>query len=108
MHRIPRLLFLLTLTTSALYGQTPAEAPQRGAGTGTLVPNTEIQAVLQHLDAKPVVDFVLRVVSINAEYNVGVSPNTPRGFSEIISDQITYLLVRVDPHRVLPESGSKP
>jgi hypothetical protein len=154
------------------------------------VSNAEIEAVLQHLDAQPVVDTVLRVVSINGEYNVGVSlvrrkkvdgktppdaimhreitevyrilegegilvnggviegekefppegwvvrtlvgpstfgtgiisgtgrhvvpgdvviipPNTPHGFSEIISDQITYLLVRVDPHRVLPEYGGK-
>jgi mannose-6-phosphate isomerase-like protein (cupin superfamily) len=30
-----------------------------------------------------------------------IPPNTPHGFSEITSDHITYLLVRVDPHRVL-------
>jgi hypothetical protein len=29
-------------------------------------------------------------------------PNTPHWFSEISSDQIVYLVVRVDPHKVLP------
>ena len=31
-----------------------------------------------------------------------IPPNTPHWFSEITSDQIVYLVVRVDPHRVLP------
>lgn len=31
-----------------------------------------------------------------------IPPNTPHWFSEIISDQIVYLVVRVDPHKVLP------
>ena len=31
-----------------------------------------------------------------------IPPNTPHWFSEISSDQIVYLVVRVDPHRVLP------
>ena len=31
-----------------------------------------------------------------------IPPNTPHWFSEISSDQIVYLVVRVDPHKVLP------
>ena len=31
-----------------------------------------------------------------------IPPNTPHWFSEIISEQIVYLVVRVDPHKVLP------
>ncbi len=31
-----------------------------------------------------------------------IPPNTPHWFSEITSDQIVYLVLRVDPHRVLP------
>lgn len=31
-----------------------------------------------------------------------IPPNTPHWFSEITSDQIVYLVIRVDPHKVLP------
>lgn len=31
-----------------------------------------------------------------------IPPNTPHWFSEIASEQIVYLVVRVDPHKVLP------
>src|SRR5579871_2748853 len=31
-----------------------------------------------------------------------IPPNTPHWFSEITSDQIVYLVLRVDPHKVLP------
>ena len=31
-----------------------------------------------------------------------IPPNTPHWFSEINSDQIVYLVIRVDPHKVLP------
>lgn len=31
-----------------------------------------------------------------------IPPNTPHWFTEITSDQIIYLVVRVDPHKVLP------
>lgn len=31
-----------------------------------------------------------------------IPPNTAHWFSEITSDQIAYLVVRIDPHRVLP------
>jgi len=37
-----------------------------------------------------------------------IPPNTPHWFKEITSDQIVYLVVRVDPHKVLPAGyGSK-
>jgi mannose-6-phosphate isomerase-like protein (cupin superfamily) len=37
-----------------------------------------------------------------------IPPNTPHWFTEITSDQIVYLVVRVDPHKVLPAGyGSK-
>ena len=39
---------------------------------------------------------------------VVIPPNTPHWFTEITSDQIVYLVVRVDPHKVLPAGyGSK-
>jgi mannose-6-phosphate isomerase-like protein (cupin superfamily) len=31
-----------------------------------------------------------------------IPPNTPHWFSEITTDQIVYLVVRMDPHKVLP------
>jgi mannose-6-phosphate isomerase-like protein (cupin superfamily) len=31
-----------------------------------------------------------------------IPPNTPHWFREITSDQIVYLVVRIDPHKVLP------
>ena len=31
-----------------------------------------------------------------------IPPNTPHWFSEITTDQIVYLVVRVDAHKVLP------
>jgi quercetin dioxygenase-like cupin family protein len=31
-----------------------------------------------------------------------IPPNTPHWFSEISTDQIVYLVIRVDPHKVLP------
>ena len=33
---------------------------------------------------------------------VVIPPNTPHWFSEITSDQVVYLVVRMDPHKVLP------
>src|SRR6266481_6005065 len=33
---------------------------------------------------------------------VVIPPNTPHTFTEITSDQIVYLVVRIDPHKVLP------
>jgi len=37
---------------------------------------------------------------------VVIPPNTPHWFSEINSDQIVYLVVRIDPHKVLPAGYS--
>jgi mannose-6-phosphate isomerase-like protein (cupin superfamily) len=37
-----------------------------------------------------------------------IPPNTPHWFSEITSDQIVYLVVRVDPHKVLPAGYGAP
>ncbi len=31
-----------------------------------------------------------------------IPPNTPHWFSEISTDQIVYLVVRIDPHKILP------
>jgi mannose-6-phosphate isomerase-like protein (cupin superfamily) len=31
-----------------------------------------------------------------------IPPNTPHGFSEITTSEVVYLVVRVDPHKVLP------
>lgn len=37
-----------------------------------------------------------------------IPPNTPHWFTEITTDQIVYLVVRMDPHKVLPAGyGSK-
>lgn len=36
-----------------------------------------------------------------------IPPNTAHGFVELMSDQITYLLVRVDLHRVLAVNGGE-
>ena len=33
---------------------------------------------------------------------VVIPPNTPHWFSEITTDQVVYLVIRVDPHKVLP------
>ncbi len=31
-----------------------------------------------------------------------IPPNTPHGFSEITTSEVVYLVVRIDPHKVLP------
>jgi mannose-6-phosphate isomerase-like protein (cupin superfamily) len=55
-----------------------------------------------------------KVISGGTRQRVGpgdvviIPPNTAHGFIEITSDQITYLLVRVDPHRVLAQHDRKP
>jgi len=35
---------------------------------------------------------------------LNIPRNTPHWFSEITSDQIVYLVVRVDPHKVYPRA----
>lgn len=168
--------------------QTPSAqtvAPHLPRGTATDVNNSEIEALVRKVAAVRVSDQAIRVVSVNGEYNVGVSvvsrlkttgkeapsgiehsqiteiyhvisgngtlvtggtlkdpkevppnnevvtvlngpstegsgikdgvsrkigpgdvviipPNTPHWFSEIPTDKIVYLVVRVDSHKVLP------
>src|SRR5215472_15970697 len=162
-----------------------AASPHLPRGTATDVNNSEIEAMVRKVAAVRVSDQAIRVISINNEYNVGVSvvsrlktsgkeapagiehsqiteiyhvisgsgtlvtggtlndpkevpakdevtmllngpstegggiqngvsrkigpgdvvvipPNTPHWFSEIPTDKIVYLVVRVDPHKVLP------
>jgi len=164
---------------------TPPSAPHLPRGTATDVSSSEIDALVHKVAAVRVSDQAIRVISINSEYNVGVSvvsrlktsgkeapsgiehsqiteiyhvisgtgtlvtggtlndpkevpandevvtllngpstggtgiqngvsrkigpgdvvvipPNTPHWFSEIPSDKIVYLVVRVDPHKILP------
>jgi len=45
---------------------------------------------------------ILMAMGIGPGDAVIIPPNTPHWFSEITSDQIVYLVVRVDPHKVLP------
>jgi hypothetical protein len=68
------------------------------------ITNTEIQAAVQKSVSQPVSDQPLRMVTINGEYNVGaavVTRATPHTFTEITTDRIVYMVVRVDPHKVL-------
>ena len=37
-----------------------------------------------------------------------IPPNTPHWFSEVSSDQIVYLILRMDPHKVLPAGYMPP
>ena len=179
--------FALGVTTK-FPAQTQSAAPAAQhlpRGTATDVNNSEIDAMVRKVAAVRVSDQAIRVISINNEYNVGVSvvsrlkttgkeapagiehsqiteiyhvisgsgtlvtggtlndpkevpatdevvtvlngpstggtgiqngvsrkigpgdvvvipPNTPHWFSEIPTDKIVYLVVRVDPHKVLP------
>jgi len=179
--------FALGVTTK-FPAQTQSAAPvaqHLPRGTATDVNNSEIEAMVRKVAAVRVSDQAIRVISINNEYNVGVSvvsrlkttgkeapagiehsqiteiyhvisgsgtlvtggtlndpkevpatdevvtvlngpstggtgiqngvsrkigpgdvvvipPNTPHWFSEIPTDKIVYLVVRVDPHKVLP------
>ncbi len=176
------------LVTSKFPTQTqnpPPVTPHLPRGAATDINNSEIDALVRKVAAVRVSDQAIRVVSINSEYNVGISvvsrlkksgneaptgiehsqiteiyhvisgngtlvtggtlndpkevpsndevvtvlngpstggsgirngvsrkigprdvviipPNTPHWFSEIPSDKIVYLVVRVDPHKVLP------
>src|SRR5215467_6620674 len=179
--------FALSIT-GKFSAQTQSSAPAAQhlpRGTATDVNSSEIEAMVRKVAAVRVSDQAIRVVSINNEYNVGVSvvsrlktsgkeapagiehsqiteiyhvisgsgtlvtggtlndpkevpatdevvtvlngpstggtgiqngvsrkigpgdvvvipPNTPHWFSEIPTDKIVYLVVRVDPHKVLP------
>ena len=185
--RVLAIGFALTVTTK-FPAQTQSAAPvaqHLPRGTATDVNNSEIEAMVRKVAAVRVSDQAIRVISINNEYNVGVSvvsrlkttgkeapagiehsqiteiyhvisgsgtlvtggtlndpkevpatdevvtvlngpstggtgiqngvsrkigpgdvvvipPNTPHWFSEIPTDKIVYLVVRVDPHKILP------
>ena len=88
-------------------------------GNGTLVTG----GTIQNPAAVPDSDVVTKVlngpsteggpIQGGASRKVGpgdiviIPPNTPHWFSEITSPQIVYLVVRIDPHKVLP-AGYKP
>ncbi len=119
--KIPLSVLALLFTLSAartIEAQTQTPAPHVPRGAATDVANAEIKAAVQKTASSAVSDQQLRVVSINGEYSgpiqngasrkigpgdiVIIPPNTPHWFSEITSDQIVYLVVRIDPHKVLP------
>ena len=54
----------------------------------------------------PSTDFTALVNGVSRKVGPGdvflIPPNTPHWFSEIDSDQIVYLQIRIDPHKVLP------
>ena len=176
--------FALAIPTG-FRAQTQSPMPHLPRGTATDINGSEIEAMVRKVADVRVSDQAIRVVSINNEYNVGVSvvsrlktsgkevpsgiehsqiteiyhviygsgtlvtggtlndpkevpptdevttllngpstegsgiqngvsrkigpgdvviipPNTPHWFSEIPTDKIVYLVVRVDPHKVLP------
>jgi mannose-6-phosphate isomerase-like protein (cupin superfamily) len=83
-------------------------------GSGTLVtggtlndpkevpPNNEVVTILNgpSTEGSGIKDGVSR--KIGPGDVVIIPPNTPHWFSEIPTDKIVYLVVRVDPHKVLP------
>ena len=90
------------------------------SGNGTLVTGGTIENARQVAADNPVVTTLNgpssgggKVVGGQSR-NIGpgdvviIPPNTPHWFTEITTDQIVYLVVRVDPHKVLPAGyGSK-
>jgi mannose-6-phosphate isomerase-like protein (cupin superfamily) len=89
-------------------------------GNGVLVTGGSIEGETELPSDDPVVRNVIgpsavgKVISGGTTQRVGpgdvviIPPNTAHGFIELTSDQITYLLVRVDPHRVLAQHNHKP
>ena len=89
-------------------------------GNGILVTGGRIEGEKEFPPDSPVVRILVGPTSFGtaiaggARQRVGpgdvviIPPNTPHGFGEIISDHITYLIVRVDPHRVVQESERRP
>ena len=84
------------------------------SGNGTLVTGGTIQNPTESAPASPVVTVLNGPSTGGSSVQDGVSrtlgpgdvviipPNTPHWFTEITSDQIVYLVVRMDPHKVLP------
>jgi mannose-6-phosphate isomerase-like protein (cupin superfamily) len=83
-------------------------------GNGTLVTGGPMTDVKEEPPDTPVVKVLNGPSTRGGPLQAGVSrklgpgdvvvipPNTPHWFSEITTDQIVYLVIRVDPHRVLP------
>ncbi len=89
-------------------------------GSGILITGGTIEGATELPSDDPVVRTVIgpstvgKVITAGTRRRVGpgdvviIPPNTAHGFVEITSEQITYLLVRVDPHRVLAQHDHKP
>lgn len=107
-------------------GRTPPDAISHRAitevyhvleGSGILVTGGTIEGETDLPGDSPVVRTLVGPSSIGSAIAGGtrrrvgpgdvviIPPNTPHGFSEITSERIAYLLVRIDPHRVLSEHG---
>jgi len=83
-------------------------------GNATFVTGGTIENARESAPDSPVVKVLNGPSTQGGVVNEGVSrkvgpgdvviipPNTPHWFSEITSPQIVYLVVRVDPHKVLP------
>jgi mannose-6-phosphate isomerase-like protein (cupin superfamily) len=84
------------------------------SGEGTFVTGGTIENMKETPADSPVVTILNGPSSGGGKVTGGVSrkigpgdiviipPNTPHWFTEITSDQIVYLVVRIDPHKVLP------
>jgi len=84
------------------------------SGNGTLMTGGTIQNPTESAPTSPVVTVLNGPSTGGPSVQDGVSrtlgpgdvviipPNTPHWFTEITSDQIVYLVVRMDPHKVLP------
>lgn len=89
-------------------------------GSGVLVTGGTIAGETELPSDDPVVRTLIgpsavgEVIAGGTRQHVGpgdvviIPPNTAHGFVEITSEQITYLLVRVDPHRVLAQHDRTP
>ena len=90
------------------------------AGSGILVTGGTIEGQSELAPDLPVVRTMIgpsmigKAIFGGTRQRVGpgdvviIPPNTAHGFAEITSEQITYLLVRVDPHRVLAQHDRAP
>lgn len=89
-------------------------------GSGILVTGGTIEGEIELPSDDPDVHTLIgpssvgKVITGGTRQRVGpgdvvvIPPNTAHGFVEITSEQITYLLVRVDPHHVLAQHEHKP
>jgi hypothetical protein len=96
MKTVIALLSALVVVDQA-WAQTAQVAP------GANITNTEIQAAFGKTASLPVSDQQLRMVSrqVGPGDMIIIPANTPHTFTEITTDRIVYMVVRVDPHKVL-------